>query len=98
RVLSVILLVTLPVVTLPVIAQWPEVKTKRVPLTREGKPNLAAPTPKAANGKTPDFSGIWNSIKTPCEQSAAGQIFGCSDIPFGAPVGVMDVTATGSQE
>ena len=83
---------------LPLPAQWPEVKTKRVPLTRDGKPDLAAPAPKAANGKTPDLSGIWNSIKTPCEQSEAAKIFGCSDIPFGAPVGVMDVTATGSQE
>jgi hypothetical protein len=69
-----------------------------VPLTRDGKPNLAAPAPKLANGKTPDLSGIWNSIKTPCEKSEAAKTFGCSDIPFGAPVGIMDVTATGSEE
>jgi hypothetical protein len=86
------------ILTLPLAAQWPEVKTKRVPLKQDGKPNLAAPAPKLADGKTPDLSGIWNSIKTPCEQSAAAKIFGCSDIPFGAPVGVMDVTATGSEE
>lgn len=78
--------------------QVPEVKTKRVPLTRNGKPNLDAPAPKAADGKTPDFSGIWNSIKVPCENSPAGIAFGCSDIPFGAPVGVMDVTANGSKD
>ncbi|MBZ5674363.1 MAG: hypothetical protein LAP61_08975 [Acidobacteriia bacterium] len=83
---------------LPLSAQWPEVKTKRVPLTRDGKPDLTAPAPKMADGKTPDLSGVWNSIKTPCEQSEAAKIFGCSDIPFGSPIGVMDVTATGSQE
>jgi len=83
---------------LPLPAQWPEVKTRRVPLTREGKPNLAAPAPKLTDGKTPDLSGIWNSIKTPCEKSEAAKVFGCSDIPFGAPVGIMDVTATGSEE
>jgi len=33
------------IAALPLLAQWPEVKTKRVPLTRDGKPNLNAPTP-----------------------------------------------------
>jgi hypothetical protein len=83
---------------LPLHGQAPEVKTKRVPLTRTGKPNLDAPAPKMVDGKTPDFSGIWNSIKVPCENSPAGIAFGCSDIPFGAPVGVMDVTANGSKD
>jgi hypothetical protein len=83
---------------LPLSAQWPEVKTKRVPLTKDGKPDLTARAPKMPNGKTPDLSGIWNSIKTPCEQSETAKIFGCSDIPFGSPIGIMDVTASGSQE
>jgi hypothetical protein len=83
-------------VTLPLAAQWPEGKTKRVPMTRDGKPDLAAPAPKS--GKNPDLSGIWNSIKTPCEQSETAKTFGCSDVPFGSPVGVTDVTAAGSEE
>lgn len=83
---------------LPLSAQWPEVKTKRVPLAQNGRPNLAAPAPKTADGKTPDFSGIWNSIKVPCEGSSAGAVFGCTDVPFGVPVGIFDVTATGSKE
>lgn len=83
---------------LPLHAQWPQVKTKRVPLAPNGKPDLTAPAPKTAGGKTPDFSGLWNSIKVPCEGSAAGAVFGCSDVPFGVPIGLFDVTANGSQE
>jgi hypothetical protein len=90
--------VALALGALPLSAQWPQVKTRRVPLTRDGKPDLNAPPPKFGNTKIPDLSGIWNSIKTPCEKSEAAKIFGCSDIPFGAPVGIMDVTATGSEE
>jgi len=90
--------VGLALIGIPLSAQWPQVKTRRVPLTRDGKPDLNAPPPKFGNGKIPDLSGIWNSIKTPCEKSEAAKIFGCSDIPFGAPVGIMDVTATGSEE
>src|SRR5690242_12587590 len=82
---------------LPLSAQWPQVKTKRVPLAPNGKPNLAAPAPKMADGRTPDFSGIWNTIKVPCEGSSAGGVFGCTDIPFGVSIGLFDVTATGSE-
>jgi hypothetical protein len=78
--------------------QWTDVKSKRVPLTRDGKPDLKAPAPKAADGKTPDLSGIWNSIKIPCEGSPAERTFGCNDVPLGIPVAVMDVTATGSED
>src|SRR5690242_4122628 len=82
---------------LPLAAQW-QVKTKNVPLGPNGKPNLSAPAPKTAGGKTPDFSGVWNSIKLPCDGSPAGIAWGCSDVPFGVPVGLMDVTATGAEE
>ena len=82
----------------PAIAQWTGVKTKQPPLDRQGKLNLSAPAPRAAGGKVPDFSGVWNSIKMPCEGSPLGKIYGCSDVPFGIPVGIMDVTATGSED
>ena len=39
---------------LPLPAQWPQVKTRRVPLTPSGNPDLAAPAPKLADG-TPDL-------------------------------------------
>ena len=41
-----------------VAAQWQGYPTPGVPRTPDGKPNLNAPAPKAANGKT-DLTGIW---------------------------------------
>jgi hypothetical protein len=43
---------------LPLQAQWLNYPTAGIPRTKDGKPNLAAPAPKLADG-TPDLSGIW---------------------------------------
>jgi hypothetical protein len=40
------------------LAQWIDYPTPNVPRTADGKPNLAAPTPRNPDG-TPDFSGMW---------------------------------------
>ena len=84
---------TVAFVTLPLFAQWPEVKTKRVPLTRDGKPNLNAPAPKL--GKVLDFSGVWSAEKTPCVDTHF-----CEEVDTfgGFPLGVIDASATKPEE
>src|ERR1700729_2998935 len=48
-------------------AQWLNYPTPGSPRTRDGKPNLAAPAPRASNGK-PDLSGVWQVEPTPTEE------------------------------
>jgi hypothetical protein len=39
-------------------AQWLGYRTDGIPRTRDGRPDLAAPAPRAANG-TPTIAGLW---------------------------------------
>jgi hypothetical protein len=45
-------------------AQWLNYRAPGTPRLRDGKPNLTAPAPRAANGK-PDLSGIWQAESAP---------------------------------
>lgn len=44
-------------------AQWIQYPTPNIPRTAEGKPNLAAAVPKAADGHA-DLSGLWQRVRS----------------------------------
>jgi hypothetical protein len=48
-------------------AQWVNYPTPGISRTPDGKPNLSAPTPRAANG-APDLSGLWQVEPTPLSE------------------------------
>jgi hypothetical protein len=45
-------------------AQWLNFRAPGTPQTRDGRTNLSAPAPRAANGK-PDLSGVWEAEAAP---------------------------------
>ena len=51
-------LVALLVAPAPLMAQWLDFPAPNVPKNADGSPNLAAPAPRAPDGK-PDLGGIW---------------------------------------
>ena len=57
----------------PAAAQWLNYRTPGVPRTKDGKPRLDAPAPRAADGH-PDLSGVWMHEKMTVDEMR--QIFG----------------------
>jgi hypothetical protein len=73
-------LTTLLLGVAPASAQWLTYPTPAIPRLPDGKPNLAAPTPRALDGK-PDLSGMWQvAVLLPCNDVTRI----CTDLPISA--------------
>src|SRR3989442_16009686 len=52
-------------------AQWVNYPDSRIPRTKDGKPNLTAPTPRL--NRKPDVSGLWQA-ETPPERDHSASL------------------------
>ena len=73
----------LATIAAPIEAQWLHYPTAGVPQTRSGKPNLAAPAPRADGH--PDLSGMWWNAgnELPCPPDIRGDDGECIEKGLG---------------
>jgi hypothetical protein len=57
----------------PLAAQWLNHSTSGIPRTLDGKPDLAAPAPRAPDGR-PDFSGLWTKVSRKYARNIAADL------------------------
>lgn len=69
------------ILSLPASAQWINHRDPRIPRTPDGKPNLTAPAPKAADGM-PDLSGIWQASTGKYLENLAADTSGLQLLPW----------------
>jgi len=76
------LIVLLALFSTSTFAQWLNYSVPGTPRTRDGKPNLTAPAPRALNGK-PDLSGVWHVQPTGTVEMKRlfGENAGATDVP-----------------
>lgn len=67
---------------LPAASQWLNYHDARTPRTKDGKPNLTAPAPRA--GGKPDLSGVWQAERAPASEytQAFGETFAQEQVDF----------------
>ncbi len=72
--------VVIVIMVAPAAAQWVKVPPPSIPRGPDGKPNLTAPAPRAAD-RRPDLSGIWEAISTKYLDNLAADMKP-EDIPY----------------
>jgi hypothetical protein len=77
---GLLLTVAMVIDVAPASAQWVKIPPSAVPLGPDGKPNLAAPAPRALDGH-PDLSGIWEAPSPKYLENLAADLKP-EDIPY----------------